>query len=70
MNFPLEYALFRFLHWFVDTAGVGGVVAAGLALGSVTLYGLVLRWIVRGGQVDEVETYTYPTPTLLHDDHE
>ena len=70
MNFPLENPLFEFLLWFVDTAGVGGAVAIGLVLASVTIYGLVLGWIARGSQANETETYTFPTPTLIHDDHD
>jgi len=65
MNFPLENPIFQFLYWLVDTVGMGGVMVFLVGGGSVLAYGLALFWIYRGGQVDDPETYTYPTPTLL-----
>ncbi len=64
MNFPLEYPVFQFLFWFVNTAGVGGVVVALVGLGSLLSYLLVLRWISLAKQEDDASTYTYPTPAL------
>lgn len=66
MNFPMEYPFFRFLYWLVNTAGVGGIIAALAGGGAVLAYGLVLQWIRQGAEVEERETYTYPTPAL-HD---
>lgn len=70
MNFPLEYPIFRFLYWLINTAGLGGIVALILGLGSSLSALLTLRWIRRGAEANEPETYTYPTPTLLGHDHE
>lgn len=70
MNFPLEYPLFRFLYWLINTPGLGGFVAILLGLGSTVSALLALRWIRQGAEVAEAETYTYPTPTLLGHKHE
>ena len=70
MNFPLEYPVFRFFYWLINTAGVGGITAMLLGVGSISASLLTLRWIQRGADVDEIETYAYPTPALLdHDEH-
>ncbi len=66
MNFPLENPIFQFLYWLVNTAGLGGLVVALIVIISVSAYGGALRWIARGAQADELETYAYPTPAL-HD---
>lgn len=68
MNFPLEYPLFEFLYWMINTAGLGGLIAIVLGGGSLTAYLLTLRWVKRGAEAEEVQTYAYPTPALL--DHE
>lgn len=68
--FPLEYPLFRFFYWLINTAGVGGLTAILLGAGSLTAYLLTLRWITRGAEADEVQTYAYPTHTLLEHDQE
>jgi hypothetical protein len=65
MNFPLEYPLFRFLYWLINTDGVGGITAILVGLGSVSAYFMMVRWIASGSQADESEAYAYPTPTLL-----
>ena len=64
MNFPMQYPLFQFFYWLVNTAGLGGVGVALVGGGSMLAYVLTLRWIARGGQTDERETYPYPTPAL------
>ncbi len=70
MNFPIEYPLFRFLYWLINTPGLGGIAAIMLGLGSTLSALLTLRWIRQGAEVAEPETYTYPTPTLLGHEHE
>lgn len=70
MNFPLEYPLLRLLYWLIDTVGVGGVTALVLGGGSAVAYLLTLRWIKNGAEVQEPETYTYPTPALLEHERE
>jgi len=66
LNFPLENPIFQFLYWLVNTAGLGGLVVGLIAVISVGAYGSALRWIARGAQAEEPETYAYPTPAL-HD---
>lgn len=68
MNFPMEYPVFRFLYWLINTAGIGGLSIMLLVGGLLTTGLLVLRWVVRGAHADEPEQYTFPTPSLL--DHE
>lgn len=64
MNFPMEYPLFRFFYWLINTAGLGGIVATLLGGGSLAIYLLTLRWIKQGAEADERDTYAYPTPAL------
>jgi hypothetical protein len=65
MNFPLEYPLFSFFYWLVNTAGAGGVLVGILGGGSLLAYFLTLRWISHGAKVEEHEVYAYPTPALV-----
>lgn len=65
MNFPMDFPLFRFLYWLINTAGVGGITVLLVGGGSLTVYFLTLRWIARGAKADEVEVYAFPTSTLL-----
>ncbi|MBM4422043.1 MAG: hypothetical protein FJ030_01460 [Chloroflexi bacterium] len=64
MNFPMQYPLFQFFYWLVNTAGLGGLAVAIVGGGSVLTYFFTLRWIARGGGDDRAETYPYPTPAL------
>ncbi len=64
MNFPMQYPVFQFFYWLVNTAGLGGIAVAFVGGGSVLAYFFTLRWIRGGADADERETYTYPTPTL------
>lgn len=64
MNFPMDNPIFQFFYWLVNTAGLGGIVVGLVGAGSVLAYALTLRWISRGAQADETETYAYPTPAL------
>ena len=70
MSFPLEYPIFEFLYWLINTAGLGGLIALVLGAGSLTAYFLILRWIRRGAEADEIQTYAYPTHALLEHDNE
>ncbi len=65
MNFP-ENALIKFVYWFINTPGLGGVAVSLLGLGIFTVVGLALRWIAKGADANEAETYVYPTPALHH----
>ncbi|MBI3762140.1 MAG: hypothetical protein HY260_09805 [Chloroflexi bacterium] len=68
MNFPMQYPIFQFFYWLVNTPGLGGIIVGFVGGGSVVAYALTLRWINDGGQADEGETYTFPTPGLRHQD--
>ena len=63
MNFPLQYPIFQFFHWLVNTPGMGSAFAGLAAVGSLTGYFLTLRNI-RAAKDESGETYSYPTPTL------
>jgi len=64
MNFP-DSPLFHALYWLINAAGNGGVAVGIIATISIVSYVLTIRWIIQGGSVDEEETYSYPTETLL-----
>lgn len=64
MNFPMQYPIFQFFYWLVNTAGLGEVAVAIVGSGSLLAYFLTLRWIAHGGRTDDPETYAYPTPAL------
>lgn len=63
MNFPMQYPLFQFFHWLVNTPGVGSAFAAMAGIGSITGYFFTLRSI-RAAKDEGGLTYTYPTPAL------
>ena len=68
MNFPMQYPIFQFFHWMVNTPGVGSVIVALAGGGSMLFYFLTLRRI-RAAKDENGETYSYPTPALHeHDD--
>jgi hypothetical protein len=64
MNFPMDLPLFQFFYWLVNTPGLGGVAVVLVGGGSIAAYALALRWIRAGAQVQEGETYAYPTLAL------
>jgi hypothetical protein len=68
MNFPMTQPIFQFFYWLVNTPGLGGVVILFLTSGAALAAVLTLRWISDGSQANEPETYSYPTPSLFHDD--
>lgn len=70
MRFPLEYPIFEFLYWLINTAGLGGIIALVLGAGSMAAYYLTLRWIRQGAEANEIQTYAYPTHTLLEHEKE
>jgi hypothetical protein len=63
MNFPMEYPIFQFFYWLVNTPGVGSAFAALAGIGSIAGYFLTLR-NVRAAKDEPGATYTYPTPAL------
>lgn len=67
MRFP-ESSLFDFIYWVINTPGLGGIAVALLGIGIVVSVGLTLRWISKAGDLEETETYAYPTSSLLDHD--
>jgi len=66
MNFPLDNLFFRFLYWFVNTPGLGGLGVAFIVIVCLGSFAAALRWIARGALADETATYAYPT-SAFHD---
>ncbi len=64
MHFPLDSPIFQFFFWLVDSPGIGSLFVGLIIVVWVSAAGSALRWIARGGQADEPETYAYPTPAL------
>jgi len=67
MNFP-DTALFSILYRFINTPGIGGLIVVLLGVSMLTSVVLMLRWIGRGANRDELDEYAYPTPAL-HQHH-
>ncbi len=63
MNFP-ETSLFYFFYWLINTHAIGGIAVGLVGGGCILSYGLILRWIARGREANERETFAYPTPAL------
>lgn len=68
MNFPLDNPIYRFLHWFVNTPGLGGLGVGFIVTVCLGSFAGALRWIARGAQSDEPAAYAYPT-SAFHDHH-
>jgi len=62
MNFPLEYPIFQFFYWLVNTPGVGGMLV--IIIGGVCTAGafFILRWIALAAKIGESETSSFPSP--------
>lgn len=69
MNFPMQYPIFQFLYWLLNTSGLGGAAVMILGGGSLVTYLLILYWIREGAQADEADVYAYPTPGLHSPGH-
>lgn len=67
MNFP-QTPFFQFLYWLINTPAIGGIVVGMVGGGSLLAYGLTLRWIARGREANEAQTFSYPTPALHRHD--
>ncbi len=68
MTIPMAQPIFQFFYWLVNTPGLGGVVLMLLTPGALLASIWTLRWISHGGRAKESETYSYPTPSLFHND--
>lgn len=66
MNIPFHNPVIQFLYWLLHTPGLGGIAVLLVGSGSVLAYTLTLRWIKAGGEVGEIETFSYPTSALVH----
>ena len=64
MRFPSDNPIFQFFFWLVNTPGLGGLFVSLIVIVWVGAAGSALRWIIRGAQADEAETYAYPTPAF------
>ena len=65
MNFP-DTPLTQLLYAFINNPGNGGIIVGILALIIVVSGFFTLRWVVRGANVEETESYAYPTTALHH----
>ena len=68
MNFPMTQPIFQFFYWLVNTPGLGGVVLLLLIPGAALAAFFTLNWISKGRQAKESETYSYPTPSIHHNE--
>lgn len=68
MSFPMEYPIFQFFFWLLNTSGLGGLFIVLFAAGLGLVAFLVLRWVEGGRHSQETVTYAYPTPSL-HEEH-
>lgn len=66
MIIPFDNPVIQFLYWLVHEPGLGGIAVIVVGAGSILAYGLTIRWVKSGGDVEETETYAYPTPALTH----
>lgn len=69
MNFPMEYPIFQFLYWLVNTHGVGSFFAALAGGGSLLYYFLTLRRI-RAAKDERGAIYAFPTSALHQHEEE
>jgi hypothetical protein len=65
MNFP-DTPLTQLLYAFINNPGIGGIFVAILALIIVVSVFFTLRWLMRGADMEETESYAYPTTALHH----
>lgn len=66
MDIPFDNPIIQFFYWLLHTPGLGGMMVLLVGSGSIIAYSLTLRWIRAGGEVEEEETFAYPTPALTH----
>ncbi len=65
MNFP-DTALTKLLYAFIDNPSIGGIIVGILALIIAVSVFFTLRWVAQGADVEETESYAYPTMALHH----
>ncbi len=41
-------------YWFINTAGIGGIIVTGVFLTLLLVYARVLHWVHEGGKTDEI----------------
>jgi len=68
MNFPLQYPIFQFFYWLVNTPGVGGAMVILIGGGCTTGAFFLLRWIVLAANNNESETYPFPAFPIEHEE--
>ncbi len=64
MNFPMDYPIFKFFYWLLNTPGLGGIIVGFLASAILLIFGKTLLWISGGGKAEESEIFTYPTSAM------
>lgn len=64
MESIMQHPLIQLGYTIINSPGMGGIVVGLIATISLSSYGLIIRWIRKGAQVDEAEEYSYPTPAL------
>ncbi|MCP4426390.1 MAG: hypothetical protein GY803_18005 [Chloroflexi bacterium] len=65
MNFP-DTILTQLLYDFINNPSIGGIVVGILALIIAISIFFTLRWVAQGAEVEETESYAYPTTALHH----
>lgn len=60
MNFPLQYPLFQFFYWLVNTPSVGGVIVILVGGACTTGAFLLLRWISLAAKSEASEAFSFP----------
>ncbi len=66
MGFPIQYPIFQFLYWLVNTTSVGGVFVGILVTGMLLAYIRTLGWI--RGRERSGEPEGLPYPPAVHPD--
>lgn len=66
MEIPIDNPVLQFLYWLLHTPGLGGIAVILVGGGSILAYSLTLFWIRSGREANDLDTYSYPTPTLIH----
>jgi len=67
MNFPLQYPIFQFFYWLVNTPGVGGAIVVLIGGACTTGAFLLLRWISLAAKSEESETFSFPNFSAEHE---
>ncbi len=67
MNFSLQYPIFQFFHWLVNTPSVGGILVSLVGGACTTGAFLLLRWISLAAKNGTSETFSFPDFSAEHE---